>query len=104
MVGAGGNFGGFYTGQFVVGSGVNAPLDEGFVTLGIVIMSVTLLMHLIYFPGEGGIFLPKNLPYDPQWIKPLQGSKGSDEIDFSQGKVVEVSKTDTREQTEASSV
>merc|ERR1719487_2748169 len=61
MVGAGGNAGALIGGQFVVGNKDN--LDDGFIRLGIVIIVGTLLMHLIFFPGEGGILLPKTLKY-----------------------------------------
>jgi nitrate/nitrite transporter NarK len=84
MVGAGGNFGALISGQFIIGSGTKAPFDEGFIYLGIVIICLTLLHFLIFFPGEGGILLPKDFPYDPQWIKPLANAKGADEIDFSE--------------------
>ena len=80
MVGAGGNFGALYGGQWVIRA--KSPLDSGFIYLGTIIMSVSLLMHFIFFPGEGGILLPKNFPYDPQHIKPPADAKGSDELNF----------------------
>ena len=83
MVGAGGNFGALISGQFIIGSGTKAPFDEGFIYLGIIIMCLTLTHFLLFFPGEGGMLLPKDFPYDPQWIKPLTDAKGADEIDFS---------------------
>jgi len=82
MVGAGGNIGAVISGQFIVGSGKNEPLDKGIVWLGIVIVSCSMLMHCIFFPGEGGILLPKNFPYDPQWIKPEADAVGSDQLNF----------------------
>ena len=71
------------SGQFIIGSGDKAPLDDGFIYLGIVILTVSLLMHCIHFPGEGGILLGPNFPYDPQWIKPNESAKGSDQLDFN---------------------
>ncbi|KAL3926703.1 MAG: hypothetical protein SGPRY_003178, partial [Prymnesium sp.] len=68
---------------FIVGSGAKEPLDRGFIYLGIVIISLSLLMHFIFFPGEGGILLPKNFPYNPQWIKPPASALGADELDFT---------------------
>merc|ERR1719238_975960 len=58
-------------------------LDQGFIYLGIVILIGNLLMFAIFFPGEGGIILPKSFPYNPQLIKESAGQKGSDELDFS---------------------
>jgi len=82
MVGAGGNIGAVISGQFIIGSGTKAPLDRGFIVLGIVIIACSMLMHLIFFPGEGGILLPPNFPYDPQHIKPPADAVGSDELNF----------------------
>jgi len=82
MVGAGGNLGALISGQFIIGSGAQEPLDRGFVYLGIVIISLSMLMHCIFFPGEGGILLPKSFPYDPQWVKPPANSAGADELKF----------------------
>merc|ERR1711988_1520067 len=82
MVGAGGNLGAVISGQFIVGSGKYNPLDRGFIYLGIIIISLSMLMHCIFFPGEGGILLPASFPYDPQWIKPPANAQGSDQLDF----------------------
>jgi NNP family nitrate/nitrite transporter-like MFS transporter len=82
MVGAGGNMGALISGQFIVGSGRKERLDQGFVWLGIVIICLSMSMHFIFFPGEGGMLLPKNFPYDPQWIKPPAGAQGSDQLNF----------------------
>merc|ERR1711998_538264 len=71
MVGAGGNMGAVISGQFIIGAGKKAPLDDGFIYL------------CIFFPGEGGILLGPNFPYDPQWIKPKEDAKGSDQLDFN---------------------
>jgi nitrate/nitrite transporter NarK len=81
MIGAGGNAGALIGGQFVIGT--KDQMDAGFIRLGIVIMTVSCLMHFIYFPEHGGILLPKGLPFNPQLIKEKAGQKGSDELDFS---------------------
>ena len=44
---------------------------------------MSMIMHFIYFPEEGGILLPKGLPFDPQLIKEKAGQKGADELDFT---------------------
>merc|ERR1711988_2034300 len=80
MVGAGGNFGGVMGIKYIVNAYI--PLDQGFIHLGIVIMTLSCIMHFLFFPGEGGILIPKNFPYDPQWIKPPSDAKGSDELNF----------------------
>ena len=82
MVGAGGNTGALISGQFIVKAGVTFPIDEGFIYLGIVIISVSMIQHLLYFPKEGGMLLPPGLPFDPQLIKPAADQKGADELDF----------------------
>lgn len=46
-------------------------------------MTVSLLMHAIYFPEEGGMLLPPGLSFDPQLIKPAAGQKGADELNFN---------------------
>jgi len=86
MVGAGGNTGALISGQFIVGAGDKGPLDEGFIRLGWVIIGVSMIMHFIYFPDEGGILTGPGLPFDPQLIKPAAGQKGSDELDFTGAK------------------
>jgi NNP family nitrate/nitrite transporter-like MFS transporter len=84
MVGAGGNAGALISGQFIV-SAAN-PLDDGFILLGAIIIGVSMIMHFIYFPDEGGILLPPGLKYNPQIVKPVQGQKGSDELSFAAAK------------------
>ena len=84
MVGAGGNAGALISGQFIV-SAAN-PLDDGFIRLGVVIIVLSLSMHAIYFPDEGGILLPPGLKYDPQLVKAEKGQKGADELDFTKTK------------------
>ena len=49
------------------------------------VLTMLTLMFGIFFPGEGGILLPKNFPYNPQLVKESAGQKGSDELDFSGG-------------------
>ena len=58
-------------------------MDAGFIRLGVVIMTVSMIMHFIYFPDEGGILLPKGLGFNPQLIKESAGQKGADQLDFS---------------------
>ena len=87
MVGAGGNAGALIGGQFVIGT--YDQMDAGFIRLGIVIMTMSLLMHFIYFPDEGGILLPKGLPFNPQLVKEKAGQKGSDQLDFSNVKTTD---------------
>ena len=46
-------------------------------------MGASLVMHFIYFPDEGGILLPKGLPFNPQLVKEKAGQKGADQLDFA---------------------
>ena len=87
MVGAGGNTGALISSKYIVGA---KNLDQGFINLGIVILLGNLLMFGIFFPGEGGILLPKNFPYNPQLVKESAGQKGSDELDFTGGTATKV--------------
>merc|ERR1711988_961536 len=80
MVGAGGNTGALISKKYIIGADF---LDLGFIHLGFVIIIGSLSMLFIFFPGEGGIFLPKTFPYNPQLIKESSGQKGADELDFS---------------------
>ena len=80
MVGAGGNTGALISSKYIVGA---KNLDQGFINLGIVILLGNLLMFGIFFPGEGGILLPKGLGFNPQLIKESAGQKGADQLDFS---------------------
>jgi NNP family nitrate/nitrite transporter-like MFS transporter len=79
MVGAGGNAGAMYSSKGIVGV---THLDAGFMELGVTIIIGSLTMLGIFFPGEGGVFLPKTLNYNPQLVKEAAGQKGSDELDF----------------------
>merc|ERR1719284_2163528 len=82
MVGAGGNTGALISSKYIIGADF---LDLGFIHLGMVIIIGSATMLLIFFPGEGGVFLPKSFPYNPQLVKEKTGQKGSDELDFSKG-------------------
>merc|ERR1719326_1758028 len=86
MVGAGGNFGGVIGSKFIVGP--TAPLDDGFIYLGIVIMTMSLTMFGIYFPEHGGmLFKAGGLgKYDPQMIKPLADLRGADQLKYGDAK------------------
>merc|ERR1719240_546672 len=86
MVGAGGNTGALISGKFIVGAGLDFPLDEGFVRLGGAIIGLSLLFFLIYFPDEGGMVLPKGCFIDPQIYKPDVGQRGADELQFGDSK------------------
>lgn len=82
MVGAGGNLGSviatsiFFRGAY--------RTDEGVVYLGGMIIGITMLMFGIYFPDKGGLlFKAGQLPcYDPQLVKPPEGYRGSDAMDY----------------------
>jgi len=88
MVGAGGNTGAvicgnlFFTGAF--------RTDQGIINMGYMIIGVTALIFLMYFPGEGkdsGSMLFKSLgKYDPQLIKPPAGYRGADSMDYASAK------------------
>merc|ERR1712023_269844 len=80
MVGAGGNTGALISSKYIIGPDF---LDLGFIHLGLVIIIGSASMLLIFFPGEGGVILPKTFPYNPQLVKETSGQKGSDELDFS---------------------
>ena len=80
MVGAGGNFGGVMGSRFIVGPG--APLDDGFIYLGIIIIIGTLSMFGIYFPEHGGMLFPAGMSYNPQLIKPPADMRGADQMNY----------------------
>ena len=89
MVGAGGNVGGVMGSRFIVGP--SAPLDQGFVYLGIIIITLSLSMFGIYFPEHGGmLFKAGGLgSYDPQLIKPPADMRGADQLNYGkQGQTV----------------
>lgn len=81
MVGAGGNLGAviagniFFTGAF--------RTDQGIINMGAMIIGLTSLMFLIYFPDTGGmLFKAGALKYDPQIVKPPADYKGADVMDY----------------------
>jgi len=82
MVGAGGNAGSLITNSaFFVGS---ARTDTGFINMGTMILAVTCLLIFVYFPESGGMFLKAGaINYDPQRIKPPEGYRGADSMDFA---------------------
>ena len=53
--------------------------------MGIMIICETLLLFFVYFPETGSmLFGPGGLgSYDPQVVKPPEGYKGADVIDFA---------------------
>jgi nitrate/nitrite transporter NarK len=81
IIGAGGNVGAVYSGLAIIPA--KTRYDEGFIRLGWIVILTSFSMFFLYFPEEGGMVLPKGLPYDPQLVKPKAGAKGSDELDFN---------------------
>jgi len=53
--------------------------------MGITIIAVTATCFFIYFPDQGSMLTgPKSLgSYDPQIIKPPEGYRGADSMDFN---------------------
>merc|ERR1719502_2061481 len=92
MIGAGGNLGAVVSGLAIMPA--TMAIDEGFIQLGIVIMTVSCIMHFIYFPEHGCMLLPAGAlgSYDPQLIKPDAGQVGSDQLNFDNVKSVEKGK------------
>jgi len=86
MVGAGGNFGGVMGSKYIVGP--KAPLDQGFIYLGTIIMTCSLTMFGIYFPQHGGmLFKAGGLgSYDPQLIQPPADLRGADQLKYDDAK------------------
>jgi len=86
MVGAGGNLGAVISGQtFFTG---NFRTDQGFINLGIMIISITLLIAGMYFPESGSMLFPAGGlgSYDPQLIKPPADYRGADVMDYDAAK------------------
>jgi NNP family nitrate/nitrite transporter-like MFS transporter len=81
MVGAGGNLGAVIALRSFFFGGINRT-DQGFIYLGIMVMSVTATMMFIYFPDQGGMWVPKGGlgSFDPQLIKPPSDYRGSDSV------------------------
>jgi NNP family nitrate/nitrite transporter-like MFS transporter len=86
MVGAGGNLGGFIGSKYIVSA--FKPLDDGFIHLGITIVTLSLSMFFIYFPEHGSMLTgPKGMgSYDPQLIKPPENMMGADQLDYKNAK------------------
>ena len=82
MVGAGGNLGAVFGSFLIVAP--TYPTDEGFINLGIVIMSFSLLMFVVYFPDKGGMLVKAGGlgSYDPQIIKPPADMRGADQMNY----------------------
>ena len=81
MVGAGGNAGALITNAAFFSASVRS--DLGFVYMGISILAVTSLLLFVYFPDMGGLLVRAgSLPYDPQFIKPPAGYRGSDAMQY----------------------
>ena len=82
MVGAGGNLGAVFGSFLIVAP--TYPTDEGFINLGIVIMSFSLLMFVVYFPDKGGMLVKAGGlgSYDPQIIKPAADMRGADQMNY----------------------
>mmetsp|Transcript_5679 Transcript_5679/g.13152 ORF Transcript_5679/g.13152 Transcript_5679/m.13152 type:complete len:619 (-) Transcript_5679:531-2387(-) len=84
MVGAGGNSGAVLTLWTIFKNTSVARTDDGYVILGAVIVSTSLLMFAIYFPDMGGmLFKAGSLKYDPQRVKVPEGYRGADVLDHS---------------------
>ena len=64
-----------------VGSDVLGSMISVF---GIVIMSISLLMFLVYFPDKGGMLVKAGGlgSYDPQIIKPPAEMRGADQMNY----------------------
>jgi len=86
MVGAGGNCGGVVGSRFIITP--LRPIDDGFINLGIVIMTVSLIMFGIYFPEHGGMIAKPGAwgSYDPQMIKPPADMRGADQMKYADSK------------------
>ena len=83
MVGAGGNLGSVIA-LAAFFRGKTARTDQGFLNLGILVMAITALLFIVYFPEHGGmLFKAGGLgKYDPQIVKPPADYRGADSMDF----------------------
>ena len=83
MVGAGGNLGSVIA-LSAFFRGKTTRTDTGFMNLGIMVMAITGLMFLIYFPDMGSMLTgPGGMgKYDPQLVKPPADYRGADSMDF----------------------
>ena len=83
MVGAGGNLGSVIA-LAAFFRGKTTRTDTGFMNLGIMVMAITALMFVIYFPDMGSMLTgPGGMgKYDPQLVKPPADYRGADSMDF----------------------
>lgn len=83
MVGAGGNLGSVIA-LAAFFRGKTSRTDQGFLNLGILVMSITSLLFAVYFPEHGSmLFKAGGLgKYDPQLVKPPADYRGADSMDF----------------------
>ena len=83
MVGAGGNIGAFWTNMAFFTGYIRT--DQGFINLGISVITITFLCSFMYFPEEGGMLVGKGGlgGYDPQIIKPPADYRGADQMDYA---------------------
>ena len=86
MVGAGGNLGAVISGRSFFSGW--ARTDMGIIYMGILIIVITALIPLIYFPEHGGMFFKAGGcgSYNPQIIKPPADYRGSDSMDYEAAK------------------
>ncbi len=93
MVGAGGNLGAVIGSSLIVAP--TYPTDEGFINLGIVIMTVSCLMFFLYWPEKGGMLVKAGAlgSYDPQIVKPSADMRGADQMNYDNVNVDAVSAT-----------
>ena len=71
------------------------PTDEGFINLGIVIMTVSCLMFFLYWPEKGGMLVKAGAlgSYDPQIVKPSADMRGADQMNYDNVNVDAVAAT-----------
>ena len=93
MVGAGGNLGAVIGSSLIVAP--TYPTDEGFINLGIVIMTVSCLMFFLYWPEKGGMLVKAGAlgSYNPQIVKPSADMRGADQMNYDNVNVDAVSAT-----------
>ena len=84
LVGAGGNLGSVVT-EKVFFSSEALRTDVAFVHMGAAIIVTAPLALLLYFPAEGGGLVAKGGwgNFDPQLVKPPEGYRGADSMDYS---------------------
>jgi len=86
MVGAGGNTGAVIAGSIFFQGDFRT--DQGIINMGIMIICITALMFLVYFPEHGSMLFPAHGlgSYDPQIIKPPADYRGADSMDYEAAK------------------